>query len=864
MRPAAWLERLAARALPDGAFGEGALGDLAEEFARRRTRGALSAHAWYARQVGSLWAYRIVNGGHRGRTGTDSDLLMDLRWTLRLLMKHPGFALGVVGILSVGFGSLLAVFSVVEGTFRNTSWWAEPERAVAIWPDRTFSFGHLSLYRDEATPYAALGGYTELAFALRTPDGTSQSVNGVALTPELFRALRVQPVVGRALADEDALVGVEPVVVLGYDLWQRAFGGDPEVVGSTVDLSGAGVRIVGVNGPGARAPGSRAEVWLPLVVDPRDDDYFKAQTLKLVGILRPGATLGDAMSDLVAFNDYLSRLFPMFYPPGWAEGSARVVRADEAERRLIRTPLYLLLAGSGLLLLLTALNVGNLLLGRAVERRRELAIRAAIGAGRGRIVRQLLAESGVLTLSAVAGGLLIASVAGPLVASLFVGSPMVSSAGTRSGTVLLFAAGVAGITGAVVGGIPVAHFLRVGVDGIRGQPRGGATVQRGLVSAQSALATLLLVTATLFVATVDNLKNVPVGFDASRMLAVELSPPEDRASLPGARDLYAGLVAAVDGDPAVEAVGLTASLPLRAVGPETGVNLETAPVDPAQAVRGALHRVDPGFFRVFDLEPLAGRLLEGSDRGDLPTAVVVNQTLADLLWPDGSAVGQRVAIDPHAWDRWIDVVGVVPDIKIRGVVGAPGPQLFVALAEDPAREVTVVVRLRSDADAGALPRLTRAIREAEPTVPVRSAAWMEGVVREAYSVAWVLMGLLLVLATLATALGAVGIYAVLSRHVASRRREMGVRLALGARPGTVVAAVIRSGVILAGVGILLGCVLAALATRGVESLLFGVSGVALWAYLAPAAALTLAAFLAAWFPAARAGRLPPAEALRPD
>ncbi|GMV06260.1 MAG: hypothetical protein AMXMBFR53_25360 [Gemmatimonadota bacterium] len=860
--PPRWLERVVGWALPAGLAGEGALGDLAEEFQRRARTSPLRARVWYARQAASIVAYRVFTGSGADSSALNSDLATDLRWAARLTLRHPGFALGVVAVLGLGLGANASVFAVVDGTFRNTSWWADADRAVAIWPEREISFGMLELYRDEQTAHRTVGGYTEFAFALRTPDGQSQSVTGVLMTPALFRELAAQPALGRGLSDDDAILGVEPVVVLGDALWRRSFGADPSVVGSTVDMGGATVRVVGIQGPGGRAPGGRAELWLPLVMDPRDDDYFKAQNLTFVGVLADGFDLDDAATELRAFTDRLSQLFPAFYPPGFADGQASVTRADADQRRLVATPLLLLLGGTALLLLVTALNVGSLLLGRAIGRRRELAVRAAIGAGRGRILRQLLVEGGVLTALAVTLGWVSAAFGAPLVAGLFVGEAVVSASPVLSPSVAGFALAVSLAAWMVLSGVPIAYFLRGQRAGLEVTPSSGAPVQRALVGVQAALATLLLVTATLLVATVENLRSVPLGFDGDGLLAVELSPPEDRmASAARARGLYDGLAERVAALPGVEAVGLTGWLPLRAQAPTTPINPARAPVVPAQAVKAPMHLVDPGFFRAFGVEPLEGRLLGSQDRGDLPSAVVVNETLARMLWPEGGAVGQEIAIDPHAWMRWVPVVGVVPDLRSGSITGAVGPALYVALSESPARDVTLVIRARGDLGAlGA--QVRRTVADVDPLVPVRSVARMDDVVRAAYSTAWVVMGLLVVLAVLATGLGTLGIYAVLAHHVAANRRELGVRMALGAAPGTIVGEVVRSGLVVAGAGIASGCVAAALASRWLESLLFGVSTLAPWAYAAPAAALALAAALAAWAPAARAGRLPPAEVLR--
>ena len=242
---------------------------------------------------------------------------------------------------------------------------------------------------------------------------------------------------------------------------------------------------------------------------------------------------------------------------------------------------------------------------------------------------------------------------------------------------------------------------------------------------------------------------------------------------------------------------------------------------------------------------------------------MVNQTLADLLWPDGSAVGQMIAIDPHAWDNWAPVIGVVPDVRSGAITGPVGPVLYVSLAESPSRDVTLVV---GAAGAGneLIPALRRTVKEVDALVPIRRVSGMNDVVRAAYATSWVMMGLLIVVAVLTTGLGEIGIYAVLAHHVALNKSEIGVRMALGAEPGVVVGGVVRSGLMLAGLGILIGSGAAAVSTRFLESLLFEVSALAPWAFVAPALALAAAAALAAWIPTARAGRLPPAEVLRGD
>ncbi len=894
-RPPRLLEGALESLLPTGLSTEGTLGDLAEEFGYRAASRPLAARLWYAGQTLSLVVYQVIlrKGRHQGQS-LDSDrspgssqglsggpspsgglgessrasalaaILADVRWALRMIVRHPGFALGVVLVLALGLGANTAVFSVVDGTFRNADWWAEPERALSLSPDAPFSFGQMEMYREETTAYRSVGGYVETAFALALPDGTSRSVNGVGISSDLFAELQAQPILGRSFTQDDSYFGVEAVVVVGTGLWHREFRGDPELIGQRIELSGIPHTVIGIQGPGALAPGGKAELWVPLIVDPRDDDYYRSQNLNAVGILADGATVQDAADELVAFNDGLTAMWPGFYPEGWSDEVERVVPANAEQRRMVSTPLLLLLGGTGLLLIVTALNVGNLLLGRAIQRQRELAVRASIGAGRGRIVGQLLVEGAVLTIPSLALGLMGAALGAPYIADLFVGEAIVAATPVATGPVLLFAGAVGLLAWCVLSGIPVAHFLSQGMSGLRGRTLGGIRVQQVLVSVQAGLATVLLVSATLLVQTVDNLRSVPLGFTPDGMLAVELSPTEDRIANPAAaRDFYSRIAEAVEAVPGVQAAGVTGWLPLRTLAPPTPLNPEAAPIIPAEAVKVPMQLVDPGFFEALGVEAVEGRVLNADDQTDMPSAVVVNASLAERLWPEGNALGQRIAIDPHEWDRFVPVVGVIPDIRSGAIQEAAGPAIYTAIAEQPVRDLTVV--LRAGGDLGAVAPLVRdAIEAADPLVPVRSVTTMQDVVKSAYAISWIVMGLLGVLAVLATALGAIGIYAVLVQHVAAGRREMGVRMALGAEPGQVVGLVVRSGLMLAGFGILAGSVMAAVGSRLLQSLLFGVSGLAPSAYLAPALTLGVAALLAAWIPALRAGRLAPAEVLRSE
>ena len=865
-RPPRFLERRLEAALPEGLSRDGTLGDLSEQYAARRASGSrLSADAWYLSQTITVLVYRRLDREGRPRARLmDMDVIQDLRWAVRSVLRRPGFSLGVVFALGLGLGANGAVFSIVDGTFQSTSWWSAEESAVIMWPDRPFSRGELSVFEQSASAFDIVGAYREEAFSLRTGgDGPTESVQGAVVTPALFTRLRVQPVLGRPLQPEDAVAGSERVLLLGHGLWNRAFGADPSILGRRIEVNGEPATVVGVQGPGGTAPGVGTEAWVPLVLDPQDPDFWPTHDLTGVGILRAGASAEDGRTDVVGFGAILSSNFPGFYAPGLGE-DATVVLSTEQQRKLLRTPLLLLLGATGLLLLVASLNVGNMLLARAIDRSQELAIRRSLGASRGRVLRQLMVEGLVWGVLGTTVGVFLGSGVAPVLAGLFASNGAVAQSDWSSPRVVTFILAVSAASWIVLCGVPMAHFLRSHRGGLKLRRARTPVAQRSLVMLQSALATVLLVAAVLLIQSVRNLADIPLGFSAEQVLAVELSPPSDlMATRERTFAFYDALRDRVAGLPGVEQVGLGNAVPLRDRPLGWPVNVEARPVDVGQAVTVPKNIVDPGFFRALGILPRSGRLLDTGDRQASPSAIVINESMARLFWPNSDPVGQRIAIDPHAWRQWITVVGVIEDLRSESLTGPTTPAMYVAFAESPVRETTLLVRAGGDvSELGAA--VQAAVQEIDASVPVRSTRALPAIVRDAYATAWITMGLLTVLAVLATALGAIGIHAVLANHVASRQKELGVRLALGAKPGELVGMVVRSGLVLAALGIALGSAAAVGAAGVLESLLFGVSTLEIWAFVLPAVTLLTAATVAAVAPAARAAALPPARVLREE
>ncbi len=776
--PPARIEALLERLLGDGLWARAALGDLAEAYhRRRRVRPRLVCDLWYLGQALSLLAHRAL--GDDGSAPPRGDLVGDVRWALRVSVRRPLLSVGVVTTLALGLGANLAVFSVIDGTFRASSWWSDSERTLLIWPGHTFSRGQMSIFTERAGSFETLGAYRLEAMTVAAGAGEAESLAGVTLSPELFRALRVQPLLGRAFDPDDARPGAEPTVIVSEGLWRRVFGADPSVVGRRIEVNGLPYTVVGVQGRGGLAPGTQTDVWIPLVMDPYDADFWPEHDLTVVGVLREGAAASDGQAELRALGATLSGMFPFFYRPDYLQDGTVTVAAEH-ERGLVRTPLFLLLGGTVLLLLVAALNVGNMLLARSVERRAELAVRRALGAARGRIVRQLVTEGAMFAVLGTMAALALAGPAASALAGLFPREVAVVRSAWSAPAVASFLAMTSLGCWAMVAGVPVAAFLLGDGRGLGAGIRSRSVAPRSLVAAQSALATVLLVAAAFLVASVSNLRRIPLGFRPASVLAADVAPPADfTADRDRLRRFQEAAVERALGLPGVEAAGMTAAVPLDDLPPTTPINPEGSEVDVSRAIQASRLAVDAGFFEAMGIRLESGRLLGTTERGREPTAVVINRTLGELLWPGEDPVGRRIAIDPHAWDRFVPIVGVVGDVRAETLVDPPRPTVFVSLFERTERATTLVVRGSSDAGRLA-PALRRAVGEADAAVPTGAIRPMEAVVREAFGAAWVTMGLLVVLALMATLLAGFGIHAVLSNHVARQRRDLGVRIALGA------------------------------------------------------------------------------------
>ncbi len=858
-RPARWLERLAERILAADPHGDSTLGDLAEGYAqRRRQRGRLRSDAWYLRHALSI-AMHGTGELDTTRSGPFEWVRQEIGVALRTLRRRPGFTLGVCGVLMAAFGAALAAFAVTVGTYEASHWWADEDRTVLIWPERVFSRGQLDVLRAEGRAFDAVGGMLRRPVILSVAD-RSTSTGGVMLSPELFAALRQQPRLGRGLELDDARPGAEPVVVIGHGLWQRSFGGDPSIVGEVVEVSGVRRRVVGVMPARAEQPGPGTEVWTPLILDPRDPDFWPARELELAGLLAPGVTTVVARDDVRRVMAGLARRFPFFFRPDFGS-DATVFRSSDRAWGAVATPLLLLLAGTALLLLVAAIDVGNLVVARALERKNELKVRVALGASRWQVVRQILAESGTQAVIAAAGGWLIGAALARQVPALFpLGTPVVAAAPT-SVSVVFFIGTMTLLSWLLVGGIPALHFLastRADVT-VRSRARVGAA--GGLVIAQAALATALLITAALLLRSVRSLERLQLGFDPSGVIALPVAPPPTPLSPAQLQSLQHRIEARVSGTPNVEAAGWISAVPLLDVALEAPVNREDEPMEVGAAPTATQFVVDAGALAALRVEMVAGRAFTDADAAGSPPVIIINEALARTLWQDRDPVGRRIAVDPHAWDRWITVIGVVRDLRYGDLARPVQPAFYLPRQQTYTASMRMLVRSAAGSTAIG-PEIRAAIADVSPDLPVGDGRALTTVTRDAQGPARVMTSLLSVLALLATALGAVGLHASLAGWVARRRTEIGTRLALGAMPRELSGRVLATGLGLTGFGVLIGSAAAALASRSIRSLLFGISPLDPVAFVAPAVLLLVVGVLAAAIPAVRAAAVAPAQALR--
>lgn len=800
----------------------------------------------------------------------------DLRFAARRFRRSPVFYGMAALTLALGVGASASVFGVVRAVLLRPLPFHDPSRVVVAWTSDTASrevVGEISYaqfldrQRDATTfERMAVMPTTVYGYGMAlTGLGDPTQIESARVSGDFFNVFGTAPALGRTLLPEDDRVGAARTVVLTHRLWTDRFGADPSIVGTAVTLNGTATTVVGVMPPEFDFP-KGVDAWAPLAssMNQRTIENRRAVFLQIVGRLKPGVTPEQARVEL-------GELARAEEPPDVAARmSAVVTPIDEYIVGRTEPVLLTLLAASSLLALVASANVAGLLLSRAGGRQQEIAVRAALGASRGRLVRQLATESLVLACLGGAGGVAIAYLA--LWALPFVaprGVPRLESA-TVDASVLLFALGTVAIAALVSGLVPAVHATRDAISsairvssGTLTRSRAQRALGRTLVSAQVAATLVLMVGGVLLARSAYNLSRAPIGFSAENVLTAEVTLSWARHSThERRRELFRSIVERLEAEPGVLGAGFVLVRPLQGtIGWDTPMTIEGQTPEEARANPVPnFEVVTPGYFAAMGIPRLGGRDFAEDDAEEHPQVAVVSASTAARFWPGRDAVGQRIKLDDAPDEPWTTVVGVVGDVRYRAL-DTERLDLYVPYTQSNAPIRYIVVRTASS-PRDAVATLRRVVAEADPDQPVTSVATMQELVSAALAGPRFSALLLTLLSALALVLACVGLYGVISESVAQRRREIGVRVALGARPSQIVRLVVGDGVVPVAAGVLVGLVVALACAATLAPPLYGVSATDPTVFGAVAALLAAVALVASGAPARRATTVDPVEVLR--
>jgi putative ABC transport system permease protein len=800
-------------------------------------------------------------------------LLADIRFGLRTIFNRPVFAIVAILTLALGIGANTAIFSVVNAVLLTPLPYDEPDELVILWgkshisnlDQQPASLPDFIDCRDSSQLFDRIAATRTQGFNL-TDAGEPERVSGARISAGLLSLLGVEPILGRDFVNKEAEPGGEPVILLGHSLWQQRYGSDPSMIGRALNVDGKSYTVVGILPRGFYYPAPDTALYVPLV--PQASELIRGNRfLRVTGRLKPGVSLAEARAEMDTLAGRLSEQYPDTNS-GWG---IEVVPLREQVVGRIRPALMVLLGAVGCVLLIACANVANLLLARAARRRSEFAIRAALGASRGRLIRQLLTESILLSMTGGAVGLLLAIWGVPTLTGISAANiPRVEEIGI-SGKVLVFTLLVSLVTGAVFGIAPAIQSSNRRLtddlkDGRRGST-GGVLHQRLLASivvSEIALALVLLVGAGLMIRSFISINNVPPGFNPSGVLTMGISLSASRYSdIQQQAVFYERLLAEMNLLPGVESAASISKLPLGGASAWTSFTIKGKPVQAGSAPNADYRAVSPGYFKAMGIPLLGGRDLSERDAKDAPDVIVINQMMAEHFFPDEDPLGKRIQIYPEP-TRWREVVGVVGNVKLLGLESEINPAIYVPLPQNPypnaIRNGFLVVRAREPRSLVAAIR--SGLRSVDKDVPISQVRTMEEVVSDSLAPRRLNMSLLAVFALLAAVLAAVGIYGVMAYVVTQRTHEIGIRMALGAQQAEVLRMVLGDGAKLTSIGVAIGLGAALGLTRIMSSLLYGVNAADIPTYACISLLLAIIAMLASYLPARRAARVDPIEALR--
>jgi len=821
-------------------------------------------------------------------------LRADIRHTIRLAIKTPLFSALTVLALALGIGATSAIFAVVNGVLLQALPYRDDDRLVNLWshntaenrPQNPLSPANFLDFQRLNTTLDGLEGY----FTFVTPtqlltDSGTEVAYSVFVTSNMFNMLGRTAALGRTftLGEESG------VVVLSDGYWRRRFGGDPAIVGQVLSISGQSLQVLGVMppdfvfpyggmlGPSGFTRVTGVDMWLPIafsgpmaannrMLDRAGQVVRNVHWFGAIGRLKAGVSPEHAAADARTIASQLAQT----YPETNKEWSATVVRSIDQSVGAIRPALLMLLAGIGFVLVMASVNVANLLLARSIAREKELATRAALGAGRARLARQLLTES---VLFALVGGLVGMVVMWWTIRGLTAlapaGLPRMNEVGVNW-EVLLAAGLTTMLTGVLVGVLPALSSASVNPqaslqDASRG-PVGGALRRRaraGLVVAEVALAVAITAGAGLLLRSFVSVTNVNPGFETAQLLTWQMNLPQRLTANPERLAFYRDFFARIEALPGVVSVGGTTRVPLGSTSVTTSIEIDGRPVPNAELPEVQFRRAMHNYFETMGIPIRRGRNFDPTDTATAPPVAVINETMARRLFPNQEAVGQRVRTGPNATGPWITVVGVIGDVRHGGLEEEPQPELYISYLQGP--PVSPFIVLRTIGDPAALVETVRAeARLIDKNLPLYDMRTMSTLRSEAVATRRFILLIVGAFGALALGLAAIGVYGVMSLIVSERTREVGVRLALGAQPSELLGMIVGQAAKLAGIGVALGLVVSLPLAPLLDSQLFGIASFDPVTFIAVPMTLLLVATLAAVVPARRAMRIDPLAALRID
>jgi predicted permease len=835
------------------------------------------------------------------------EIWQDLRYGARSLWKRPIFTLAVILTLALGIGANTAIFSVFNGIVLKPLPYKDPNRLVNVrmsdkrgmryQPEIGSGFGNISPggfhdWRERSQSFESMSAHRYNSTILSDADSTTQRtmyVGGLRVAIRFFETYGVNAQLGRTFTDRDYSPDAPKVVILSHDLWRFHYGGDPNIIGRTVSIDGLPHAVVGVMPPGFVLANSR--IWIPYFFSAEEKVNRRGGGWNVVARLRPDVSFDQAQIEMDSIAAQLEADYP---ENNRNKGIVLIPSAADLTMSLggFERLFFLLLCAAGLVLLIACVNVANLLLVRAAEREREFALRAALGASRGRLLRQLLTES--LLLAALGGGLglLLGANGMRALTSLLSGTPRLDEL-RFDWQVFAFTAAVSLVTGLLFGLVPAIRAARPDLqEALKDGGRGAASSRRVrrmgnlLVIGEVALAMLLLVGAGLIVQSFIRLQLTDPGFSPSRLLTIKVNVPDykyGRTIQPGSKGfesrikLFSEIEERLNALPGVESAAVSARLPIEH-GPEpTGISIDgRAPADddwedcaelrqnslPCHGAVG-VNAVTAAYFRTVGMRLIRGRLFDNRDRADTPNVALINETTARKYWPDEDPVGKQFTLNFSSRFPKVEIIGVVSDIKTDRLNRPPYPEIYCSDAQLPSDDCHLIIRTKAAPET-----LAAAVREEmgriDRDIPLRGVRTMENVIagtlwRPRLS-AWLLGSF----AALAAALAAAGLYGVMSYSVSQQTQEIGLRMALGAQSSDVLRMVISEGFKLTAMGLGLGLASAFALNRLIASQLFGVTATDPLTYAVTAMLLAMVALIACYLPARRAAKVDPIVALRCD